>query len=170
MIPLFSQGKGLDCKGVCNAPAAKTIFRMKMPTITDALAGKWPGGWVTSNGQSYEEMPIGRVFADAVLLPNGKVCARCQWWFVYQNINAISACLSSPEWGAHHSRYQLERCRLIECWWQQKAHCTTIHVCWCPLSHADRSRQRGPEGCAWWWHRWWWYCQGGSIHGPTVRP
>lgn len=45
---------------------------MKMPSVGDALAGKWPG-WVTSNGNSYEEMPIGRVFADAVLLPTGQV-------------------------------------------------------------------------------------------------
>lgn len=73
------QGKGLDCKGVCNAPASKTIFRMKMPTMANALAGKWPGGWVSSSGRNYEEMPIGRVFADAVLLPNGqvRVCAVC---------------------------------------------------------------------------------------------
>lgn len=68
------QGKGLDCKGVCNAPAAKTIFRMKMPSAKDALAGKWPG-WVTTAGQSWEDMPIPRVFADAVLLPTGDVSA-----------------------------------------------------------------------------------------------
>ena len=67
------QGKGLDCKGVCNAPAAKTTFRMKMPSASDAMAGKWPGDWVKTAGQSYEEMPYGRVFADAVLLPNGQV-------------------------------------------------------------------------------------------------
>jgi hypothetical protein len=60
---------------VCNAPASKTIFRMKMPTMANALAGKWPGDWVSSGGRNYEEMPIGRVFADAVLLPNGQVRA-----------------------------------------------------------------------------------------------
>jgi hypothetical protein len=67
------QGKGLDCKGVCNAPASKTIFRMKMPSMADALAGKWPKDWEWAGNKNYEEMPIGRVFADAVLLPNGKV-------------------------------------------------------------------------------------------------
>lgn len=65
----------MDCKGVCNAPASKTIFRMRMPSMKDALAGKWPT-WVQTSGRSYEEMPIGRVFADAVLLPNGQVRAR----------------------------------------------------------------------------------------------
>lgn len=79
LMLVFLQGKGLDCKGVCNAPAAKTIFRMKMPTVTDALAGKWPGDWVHTNGQSYEEMPYGRVFADAVLLPNGQVGVQLVW-------------------------------------------------------------------------------------------
>jgi hypothetical protein len=68
-----TQGKGLDCKGVCNAPASKTIFRMKMPSVGDALSGKWPKDWVNSGGRAYEEMPIGRVFADAVLLPTGQI-------------------------------------------------------------------------------------------------
>jgi hypothetical protein len=58
---------------VCNAPASKTIFRMKMPSVADALSGKWPKDWVNSGGRNYEEMPIGRVFADAVLLPTGQV-------------------------------------------------------------------------------------------------
>lgn len=69
-----TQGKGLDCKGVCNEPAAKTIFRMKMPTAAEALAGNWPKDWVWPNGdKKYEEMEFPRVFADAVLLPNGNV-------------------------------------------------------------------------------------------------
>jgi hypothetical protein len=69
----FAQGKGMDCKGVCNAPAAKTIFRMRMPKASEALKGKWPKDWVWSGNQKYEEMPLPRVFADAVLLPNGKI-------------------------------------------------------------------------------------------------
>lgn len=73
MLSSLLQGKGLDCKGVCNAPASKTVFRMKMPSVQDALAGKWPKDWVNSNGKKYEDMPLGRVFADAVLLPTGQV-------------------------------------------------------------------------------------------------
>lgn len=46
---------------------------MKMPSVADALSGKWPKDWVNSGGRNYEEMPIGRVFADAVLLPTGQV-------------------------------------------------------------------------------------------------
>ncbi|GBF98436.1 hypothetical protein Rsub_11081 [Raphidocelis subcapitata] len=67
-----TQGKGLDCKGVCNEPASKYIFRMKMPSIGDALAGKWPY-WSKVDGKGYEEMPWPRTFTDAVLLPNGKI-------------------------------------------------------------------------------------------------
>lgn len=68
-----TQGKGMDCKGVCNAPAAKTIFRMRLPKASEALKGNWPKDWVWSGNQKYEEMPFPRVFADAVLLPNGKI-------------------------------------------------------------------------------------------------
>jgi len=68
-----TQGKGMDCKGVCNQPAANTIFRMKMPSAQEALKGNWPQGWVMTNDKKYEEMPLPRCFADAVLLPNGEV-------------------------------------------------------------------------------------------------
>ncbi|KAF8059661.1 CA1 [Scenedesmus sp. PABB004] len=68
-----TQGKGMDCKGVCNAPASNTIFRFKLPTLAAALAGNWPGDWQWSGGRKWEEMPLPRVFADAVLLPNGQI-------------------------------------------------------------------------------------------------
>lgn len=68
-----TQGKGLDCKGICNEPASKYIFRMKLPTISDAKSGRWPRYWEFNGQKQYEEMPWPRVFADAVLLPNGKV-------------------------------------------------------------------------------------------------
>jgi hypothetical protein len=53
---------------------------MKMPSMADALAGKWPKDWEWAGNKNYEEMPIGRVFADAVLLPNGKVCRHWSTW------------------------------------------------------------------------------------------
>ncbi|KIZ03620.1 glyoxal or galactose oxidase [Monoraphidium neglectum] len=68
-----TQGKGLDCKGICNEPASKYIFRMKLPTVKQALAGEWPKYWAFTGAKQYEEMPWPRVFADAVLLPNGKI-------------------------------------------------------------------------------------------------
>jgi hypothetical protein len=46
---------------------------MKMPSAQDALKGNWPQGWVMTNNKKYEEMPLPRCFADAVLLPNGEV-------------------------------------------------------------------------------------------------
>lgn len=67
------QGKGMDCKGVCNAPAADTIFRYRLPTLRAALAGNWATDWVWSGNAKWETMPSPRVFADAVLLPNGEV-------------------------------------------------------------------------------------------------
>ena len=48
--------RAVDCKGVCNEPASKYVFRMKMPSLADALAGKWPK-WEYSGGKPYEEMP-----------------------------------------------------------------------------------------------------------------
>ncbi|KAI8472424.1 MAG: hypothetical protein J3K34DRAFT_414131 [Monoraphidium minutum] len=68
-----TQGKGLDCKGICNEPASKYIFRMKMPSMKDALEGKWPRYWEFSGSNQYETMPWPRVFTDAVNLPNGKI-------------------------------------------------------------------------------------------------
>lgn len=46
----------VDCKGVCNEPASKYIFRMALPSLKDALAGKW-NGWQYAGGKPYEEMP-----------------------------------------------------------------------------------------------------------------
>lgn len=63
----------MDCKGVCNAPASKTVFRMKLPGVQDALKGNWPAGWVKAGDKLYEEMSLPRVFADAVLLPTGQI-------------------------------------------------------------------------------------------------
>jgi hypothetical protein len=44
-----------------------------MPKASEALKGNWPKDWVWSGNQKYEEMPLPRVFADGVLLPNGKI-------------------------------------------------------------------------------------------------
>lgn len=119
------QGKGLDCKGVCNAPASKTIFRMKMPTMANALAGKWPGDWVSSGGKNYEEMPLGRVFADAVLLPNGQVrvcCVLCfdQRWGMCQGPRVESSTVLLPAGcsaslaAVHHVVLTAPACRDIQ--------------------------------------------------------
>ena len=47
----------MDCKGICNAPASNHIFRMKLPSVQDALAGKWPRYWQFTGQHQYETMP-----------------------------------------------------------------------------------------------------------------
>jgi hypothetical protein len=47
----------VDCKGICNEPASKYIFRMKLPTVKQALAGEWPKYWAFTGAKQYEEMP-----------------------------------------------------------------------------------------------------------------
>lgn len=47
----------VDCKGICNAPASPYIFRMALPTVQEALAGKWKT-WRWSSNKPYETMPI----------------------------------------------------------------------------------------------------------------
>jgi hypothetical protein len=73
-----SQGKGNKdgCAGECELPASPYVFRMAFPANPrDAIAeGKWPKSWqYSTNTAAYETMSSPRLFADAVLLPNGKV-------------------------------------------------------------------------------------------------
>jgi hypothetical protein len=73
-----SQGKGNKdgCAGECELPASPYVFRMKFPADPKKAiyGGDWPKSWQYSTAtQAYEQMSSPRLFADAVLLPNGKV-------------------------------------------------------------------------------------------------
>jgi hypothetical protein len=49
----------VDCKGICNAPASDTVFRLRLPSAKDALLGKWPRYWQFANAKDqFERMPI----------------------------------------------------------------------------------------------------------------
>jgi hypothetical protein len=73
-----SQGKGNKngCAGECELPASPYAFRMAFPADPKQAiyGGNWPKSWqYASSTQAYETMSTPRLFADAVLLPNGKV-------------------------------------------------------------------------------------------------
>jgi len=73
-----SQGKGNKegCAGECELPASPYVFRMAFPrSPKEAIqGGGWPKSWQYSTSTAaYETMSSPRLFADAVLLPNGKV-------------------------------------------------------------------------------------------------
>jgi hypothetical protein len=49
----------VDCKGICNAPASDTVFRLRLPSAKDAMLGKWPRYWQFANAKDqFERMPI----------------------------------------------------------------------------------------------------------------
>ena len=48
--------KLVDCRGICNEPASDKIFRLRLPNVDDALAGKWPKYWNFAGKDQWETM------------------------------------------------------------------------------------------------------------------